>query len=191
MAQDVNNLIWVDLEMTGLDVSQHTILEMAMLITDKDLNVLGQWPAGEAGVAIYQPDSALERMNDWSQTAHTGSGLVDRVRASSMTLKMAEEQALAFIWQYCPPPSPDRKEACPLAGNSVSRDRDFLRAYMPALEQYTSYRNVDVSTLKELVKRWYPEHQYVKSEIGKHGAMVDILASIDELRHYRARVFKS
>ena len=189
MNQDPNNLIWIDLEMTGLDVGSCAILEIALVITDKDLNELGRWPDGDDGLAIYQPAEALAAMDAWCCETHAKSGLLERVRNSTVTLAAAEMQALGFIQQYCPPPIGTRAVACPLAGNSIGQDRAFLQAYMPKFEQYTSYRNVDVSTIKELVYRWYPNDHYVKTENGKHSAMPDIQASIMELQHYRSTIF--
>lgn len=191
MNQDPSNLIWVDLEMTGLDLSAATIIEIAIVITDKDLNELGRWPAGEDGLAIHQPAAVLARLDAWCSETHSKSGLLERVCNSAVDLMTAERQALEFVKRYCPQPTLSRTEGCPLAGNSIGHDRAFLQAYMPKLEQYTSYRNVDVSTIKELVNRWHPDHRYVKVETGKHSAMPDIQASIMELRHYRATVFRS
>jgi oligoribonuclease len=196
MSRDPNNLIWVDLEMTGLDVAESTIIEIAIVITDKDLKVLDRWPEGETGQAIYQPASVLEAINDpWVRENLTD--LMQRVRSSSADLVAAEEQALAFVGSYCPAPGKNRKEGCPLAGNSIGQDRAFLQRYMPRLERYTHFRNVDVTTIKELVKRWYPEHRYEKAETDEHGvairhsAMKDILDSIEELRYYRSQIFVS
>jgi oligoribonuclease len=157
MGQDPNNLIWVDLEMTGLEVASSTIIDIAIVITDKDLNELGRWPEGETGQAIYQPASVLEGIGDlWVRG--TLAALLARVPSSDVDLLGAEEQALALVSRYCPLPGVGRKGGCPLAGNSIGQDRAFLRAYMPGLERYTHYRNVDVTTIKELVKRWYPDH---------------------------------
>ncbi len=195
MGQDSSNLIWVDLEMTGLEVASNTIIEIAVVITDKELNELDRWPHGEDGQAIYQPASVLKRVSPWVRDEL--SDLLDnRVPSSSVDLAAAEEQAIALVSRYCPePPSEEkRKEACPLAGNSIGGDRAFLRHHMPSFERYSNYRNVDVSTIKELVKRWYPDRKYQTPGVGKarkHNAMVDILDSIEELRHYRSEVFVS
>lgn len=197
MGQDRNNLIWVDLEMTGLDVTSSTIIEIAIIITDKDLTELGRWPEEDTGQAVYQPASVLRGIEDDSWVRKNLPGLLERVRSSSVDLAKAEEQALALVSRYCPYPGENRKEGCPLAGNSIGQDRAFLLAYMPRLEQHTHYRNVDVSTVKELVKRWYPDIQYRKREADEHGvpirhdAMKDIEASIEELRFYRSKVFRS
>lgn len=190
MTQDADNLIWIDLEMTGLDVATCAIIEIAIVITDKELNELGRWPDGEDGLAIYQPAEVLARIDAWCCETHTRSGLLERVGNSAVDLATAERQALEFIRQYCPQPASARIEGCPLAGNSIGQDRAFLQAYMPNLEQYTSYRNVDVSTIKELVSRWHPEQRYDKPKIGEHSAMPDIRASIAELRYYRTKVFR-
>jgi len=190
VVQNQNNLIWVDLEMTGLVVASSTIIEIAIVITDADLRELGRWPSGVVGQAIHQPERVLAAMDEWGWRTHSVSGLLDRVRESSLDLAATEKQALDFVRQYCPDPGPARNEGCPLAGNSIGQDRAFLLAYMPDLERYTNYRNVDVSTIKELVMRWYPDCLYDKSEVGKHGAMVDIQASIEELRHYLSTVFR-
>jgi len=191
MDKNPNNLIWIDLEMTGLDVASSTIIEIALVITDHDLKELDRWPFGNTGQAIHQPAEVLEKIDAWGRKTHTKTGLLERVCKSSVDLAAAEQEALALVQKYCPQPGSKRTAGCPLAGNSIGHDRAFLQAYMPRLEQYTSYRNVDVSTIKELVKRWHPDDLYVKAEIGKHGAMPDILASIKELQHYRSKVFRS
>jgi len=191
MDKNPNNLIWVDLEMTGLHVASSTIIEIALVITDQDLKELGRWPFGNAGQAIHQPAEVLEKIDAWGRKTHTKTGLLERVCKSSVDLAAAEQEALALVQKYCPQPGSKRTAGCPLAGNSIGHDRAFLQAYMPRLEQYTSYRNVDVSTIKELVKRWHPDDLYVKADTGKHGAMPDILASIKELQHYRSKVFSS
>ena len=184
---DKDNLNWVDLEMTGLDVASRTIIEMAIVITDKDLSELDRWPSGNLGEAIYQPPDVLDKIDEWVRDKQ--GKLLERVRKSSVNLAAAEKYALAFVKKYCPPPDAKRKEARPLAGNSIGQDRAFLRAYMPNFEKYISYRNVDVSTIKELVKRWYPTKIYDKRDEGKHDAMHDLLASIEELKYYCKNVF--
>ena len=191
MGQDPNNLIWIDLEMTGLDVSSCAIIEIALVITDQDLNELACWPSEESGLAIHQPAEVMAAIDEWSRNTHTKSGLLKRCDQSPVDIAEAEREALAFVRKYCPQPvASNRSTGCPLAGNSIGQDRAFLQAYMPAFEFYTSYRNVDVSTVKELVRRWHPDQWYPKSEIGKHCAMADIRASIKELQHYRSKVFK-
>jgi oligoribonuclease len=194
MDKDPNNLSWVDLEMTGLDVAKSHIIEIAIVITDKYLKELDRWPqdCGQevCGQAIHQPEDVLAKMDKW--VLDKLPKLLGRVRQSSVNLAAAEEAALALVQKYCPQPPPEkRKEGCPLAGNSIGQDRAFLRAYMPKLEAYASYRNMDVSTIKELVKRWYPGSRYEKIKTDKHNAMLDVLASIEELKHYRKSVFIS
>ena len=189
MSQDQSNLIWIDLEMTGLAVISSTILEIAIVITDADLRELGRWPSGVVGQAIRQPESVLAGMDEWGKRTHTQTGLLERVRDSSFDLAATQRHALELVRRYCPDPGPDRTKGCPLAGNSIGIDRAFLQAYTPDLERHTSYRNVDVSTIKELVNRWYPDWIYTKPEVGRHTAMADILASIEELRYYRSKVF--
>lgn len=191
-----NNLIWVDLEMTGLDVASHAITEIAIIVTDENLKELGRWPTGTSGQAIFQPASVLDRASAWVKE-HMAP-LLDRVRSSSVDLQQAQERALNFVGQFCPGRGPV-ETGCPLAGNSVGGDRAFLRAYMPKFEERTSYRNVDVSTIKELVKRWYPEplrfdkDRWLETHYpgGKHNAMVDLMASIAELEFYRSTVFRT
>ena len=176
--QHPDNLIWSDLEMTGLDSQHDHILEIATLITDAELNTLAEGPV----IAIHQPDSILDHLDDWNRTHHGASGLLDRCRASTIDTAAAEAQTLAFIREYVPP------QTSPLCGNSICQDRRFMARLMPALEHYFHYRNLDVSTLKELVRRWYPAHTYPKK--GSHEALADIRESIAELRHYRAHIFK-
>jgi oligoribonuclease len=183
-------LIWIDLEMTGLAVEANTIIEIAIVITDADLRELGRWPSGTVGQAIRQPESILAGMDEWGKRTHTQTGLLKRVRESSFDLAATQRQALEYVREFCPDPGPDRTRGCPLAGNSIGLDRTFLRAYMPDLERYTSYRNVDVSTIKELVNRWYPDCSYDKPDVDRHTAMADVLASIAELRYYRSKVFR-
>jgi oligoribonuclease len=200
MAQDPGNLIWMDLEMTGLHPEWHDIIEIAVIVTDKDLQELGRWPGGSKnllGQAIHQTEHRLNRMDDWNFKTHTENGLLERVRTSTVTLKDAERQVLDFLQKFCPPAHIlKRTGGCPLAGNSVGQDRAFLRLHLPDLEIYTHRRNVDVSTIKELVSRWCPNHKFDKDKWletnfpnGKHGAMVDLEASIQELKHYRENVF--
>lgn len=194
MALTSNNLIWVDLEMTGLDVAAHAITEIAIIVTDGNLKELGRWPEGDSGQAIWQPPEVLDRASAWVKENMTP--LLDRVRASAVNVQQAQERALELVSRFCPARGAD-ESGCPLAGNSIGGDRTFLRAYMPEFEKRTSYRNVDVSTIKELVKRWYPvssrfdKEQWLDTHYpgGKHNAMVDILASVAELQFYRSTVF--
>ncbi|MCD6495556.1 oligoribonuclease [Candidatus Bipolaricaulota bacterium] len=181
MKKDRTNLVWLDLETSGVDVESKAILEVAMVITDKDLNVIAEGPE----LVIYQPDGVLEKLDDWCKKQHRASGLIDEVRRSSISLEQAESQLISFASQYCPP------RACPLCGNSICFDRRFIIRYMPRLNALLSYRNVDVSSIKELVSRWYPEALagIGNSQTSKHRALSDIHESIGELMHYRQTVF--
>ena len=172
-------LVWMDLEMTGLDPKEDTILEIATVITDGNLKVIAEGP----NIVIHQPDDILDGMNDWCKQHHADSGLSDRVRASNVSLAAAEAQTLDFIRQYVP------EGKSPLCGNSIHQDRRFLVAYMPKLEAYLHYRNLDVSTVKELVRRWYPALE-MPAKKEEHLALTDTLESIDELRFYRKYVFQ-
>jgi len=172
-------LVWMDLEMTGLDPKEDTILEIATVITDGNLKVIAEGP----NIVIHQPDDILDGMNDWCKQHHADSGLSDRVRASNVSLAAAEAQTLDFIRQYVP------EGKSPLCGNSIHQDRRFLVAYMPKLEAYLHYRNLDVSTVKELVRRWYPALE-MPAKKEEHLALADTLESIDELRFYRKYVFQ-
>ena len=177
MAGDPNNLIWIDMEMTGLQPDADRVIEIAMLVTDPQLNVLATGPV----LVIHQPDEVLEAMDSWNKSTHAKSGLIERVRASRMNEAEAERQALAFLSANVPASS------SPMCGNSICQDRRFLARWLPRLESYFHYRNLDVSTLKELVKRWKPELKAFSKE-GKHEALADILESIEELKFYRKSV---
>jgi oligoribonuclease len=174
-------LVWMDLEMTGLDPERERIIEIATIVTDGELNVLAEGPE----LVLHQPESVLEAMDEWNRKHHGDSGLVDRVRASTIADAEAEARILAFVAEHAGP-----REA-PLAGNSIHQDRRFIARYMPALDAYLHYRMVDVSTVKELVARWYPEI-YAKRphKHASHRALEDIRESIEELRYYRAAAFK-
>lgn len=172
-------LVWVDLETSGLDLETCHILEVAVLITDAGLNESAEGPH----LIIHQPDAVLEAMDEWCTNQHGGSGLTAAVKASTLSLAAAEDQLLAFIRDHCPP------GASPLCGNSVHFDRRFLARYMPRVEAYLHYRIIDVSTIKELVRRWYPETPPPQKP-ETHRALDDIRASIDELRYYREHVFR-
>jgi oligoribonuclease len=173
-----NNLIWIDMEMTGLIPDSDRVIEIAMLVTDPDLRLLAEGPV----LVLHQPDEVLEAMDSWNKGTHKKSGLIDKVRASSLAEAEAEEQALAFLRQHVP------ANASPMCGNSICQDRRFLARWMPKLESYFHYRNLDVSTLKELVRRWKPEAAKGFAKEGKHEAMADILESIEELKYYRKTV---
>ena len=171
-------LIWIDLEMTGLDPRKHVILEIAAVITDSNLEIVEKGP----GIVIHYPDHVLSAMEAWSRRHHQASGLLDRVKASSCTRRQAEAETLEFISRY------SKKGQSPLCGNSVWQDRRFLAKEMPALEGFLHYRNIDVSSVKELVKRWYPAlPRFEKRKT--HRAIMDIEESIQELRYYRENVF--
>jgi len=172
-------LVWLDLEMTGLEPDYCTIIEIATIVTDKDLNVIAEGP----NLAIYQPDDVLELMDDWNTTHHGASGLTERVRNSSISMVEAEKATLEFLKEHI-----DEGKA-PLCGNSIWQDRRFLIKYMPTLNNYFHYRNVDVSTIKELMKRWYTSDYLPPRKKTAHLALEDIKESIDELKFYRDHLF--
>lgn len=174
-------LVWMDMEMTGLDPDSCGIIEVATLVTNSALEVVAEGPE----LVIQQPESVLEAMDAWNVRHHTASGLLERVRASTTTCEQAEAATLAFLREHVP------ARSAPLAGNSVHQDRRFLRRYMPALEAHLHYRIVDVSTVKELAKRWYPrDYGSAPTKESSHRAMDDIRESIAELRYYRDAIFK-
>ena len=175
MAADPNNLIWIDMEMTGLQPDSDRIIEMALLVTDAQLNIIAEGPV----LAIHQPDAVLEAMDSWNRGTHAKTGLTERVRASSVSEAQAERAALEFLAAHVPP------NASPMCGNSICQDRRFLARWMPQLEAFFHYRNIDVSTLKELVRRWKPDVLKGFTKVGKHEALADILESIEELKFYR------
>lgn len=179
MPQNPSNLIWIDLEMTGLDPDHNTIIEIATLITNSDLQVIAEGPV----LAIHQSEAILTTMDEWNTRQHNQSGLIERVRNSQFTLAIAEEFTLKFLQQQVPP------NTSPMCGNTVSQDRRFLYRYMPNLEKYFHYRHIDVSTLKELAKRWLPNLPEFEKE-SKHLAMNDIYDSIEELKYYRQYFFQ-
>ncbi|HEC16205.1 MAG TPA: oligoribonuclease [Sedimenticola sp.] len=175
MAQDPNNLVWIDLEMTGLDPQKDAIIEIATIVTDANLDILAEGPV----IAIHQPDAVLNGMDDWNQKQHGGSGLIGRVRASRYDEAAAEAETLAFVEKYVP------AGKSPMCGNSICQDRRFMARCMPRLEAWFHYRNLDVSTLKELANRWAPEMAGGFNKDSKHLALDDIRDSIEELRYYR------
>ncbi|HJL15060.1 MAG TPA: oligoribonuclease [Sandaracinaceae bacterium LLY-WYZ-13_1] len=182
MPEDTDRLVWIDLEMSGLDVERERILEIATIVTDGQLEILAEGPE----LVVHQPDALLEAMDDWNREHHGASGLVDRVKASPIDEAEAERRTLEFIAAHV-----DARTA-PLAGNSVHQDRLFLAKYMPELTAHLHYRNVDVSTVKELVRRWHPEAFAARpTKKGNHRALDDIRESIEELRYYRKAVFVS
>ncbi len=174
-----DNLIWIDLEMTGLKTDSDSIIEIATVITDKELSVIADGPV----LAIHQSDEVLARMDAWNQRQHGSSGLLARVRASQVTLAEAQRRTLEFLT-----PLVDGGVS-PMCGNSICQDRRFLARLMPELERYFHYRNLDVSTLKELARRWAPQVSEGFAKQGAHLANADIHESIRELRHYRAKLF--
>ncbi len=181
MAQDAENLIWIDLEMTGLDPSTDHILEIATLVTDKQLNLLAEGPV----LAVHHSDAVLAAMGEWCTRQHGQSGLTERVRQSSTSLAEAEQQTLVFLRRYLAP------GASPMCGNSICQDRRFLARQMQELERFFHYRNLDVSTLKELAKRWAPGTAAGFTKESTHLAMADIRDSVAELKYYREHLFRS
>jgi len=175
MAQDPGNLVWIDMEMSGLDPERERILEVAMVVTDKELNLIEAAPV----LVLHQPDSLLDGMDAWNKGTHGKSGLIDKVRASRLTEAEAEEQLIEFMRRHV------AKRASPMCGNSICQDRRFLVRYMPRLEEWFHYRNLDVSTLKELAMRWRPGLKEGFQKANAHTAMADILESIGELKYYR------
>jgi len=180
MSQDLQHLIWIDLEMTGLNPDSDLIIEIATVVTDKDLNILAQGPV----LAVHQSDEALAAMDDWNQKHHGGSGLIDRVKASTINDAEAERLTIEFLKQWVP------EHTSPICGNSIGQDRRFLYRYMPKLEAYFHYRNIDVSTLKELAARWAPEVKEGFKKESTHEALQDVIESIEELRYYREHFIK-
>jgi oligoribonuclease len=174
------NLIWVDMEMTGLDPDTDRIIEVAVIVTDPQLNVLAEGPV----FAIHQPDEVLDRMDAWNKGTHGRSGLIDRVKASTVTEAEAETALIAFLRHFVP------TGKSPMCGNSICQDRRFMVRGMPKLEAFFHYRNLDVSTLKELCKRWKPEIATGFKKHQKHTALADIVESIEELRYYREHFIK-
>jgi oligoribonuclease len=179
MSDAADRLVWIDLEMTGLDIKRESIIEIATVVTDGELNVLAQGP----NLAIKVADQLLEGMDEWNTTHHTASGLVDRVKHDSVSLKEAEAATLDFLEQWV------EKGTAPLCGNSIWNDKKFMEKEMPTLVQHFHYRMIDVSTVKELARRWYPEVGRFEKK-GAHLALDDILESIEELRYFRTKVFK-
>ncbi|QSX34325.1 oligoribonuclease [Shewanella avicenniae] len=180
MAANADNLIWIDLEMTGLEPATDRIIEIATIVTDKELNILAEGPV----IAIHQSDEVLAAMDDWNQQHHGASGLIDRVHASEYSEEDAIRATISFLEQHVP------KGKSPMCGNSIGQDRRFLNKYMLELEDYFHYRNLDVSTIKELVRRWQPDIMQDFKKQNTHQALDDIRESVAELRFYRERVFK-
>ncbi|MCO4861731.1 oligoribonuclease [Cupriavidus sp. WGlv3] len=175
-----NNLIWLDMEMTGLQPDTDRIIEVAVVITDSELNILAEGPV----LVIHQSDAVLDGMDNWNKGTHGRSGLIDKVKASTLTEEQAEAELLAFLKRWVP------AGKSPMCGNSICQDRRFMARYMPKLEAFFHYRNLDVSTLKELCKRWEPviHKGFVKRQL--HTALADILESVEELRYYRTHFIR-
>jgi oligoribonuclease len=180
MTQDPNALVWIDLEMTGLSPERDRIIEIATIITDSNLKIIAEGPV----LAVKQPESLLAGMDEWNTRTHHATGLVDRVRSSTVDDRQAELETLRFIRQYVP------RNKSPLCGNSICQDRRFLARYMQELEAYLHYRNLDVSTVKELAKRWHPDLADGFDKRGTHRALDDIRESIEELRYYRTHFLR-
>ena len=175
-----DRLVWIDLEMTGLDITKESIIEIATVVTDGKLNILAQGP----NLAVHVSDELLNNMDEWNTRHHTASGLVERVKHESVSVAEAEAQTLEFLKKWVP------EGKAPLCGNSVWNDKKFMEKEMPALVEHLHYRMIDVSTVKELARRWYPHVERYQKK-GAHLALDDILESIEELKHFRTRVFQN
>lgn len=180
MARNATHLVWLDMEMTGLNPDADRIIELAMVVTDSNLEIIAESPTW----AVHQTDAVLAGMDDWNQKTHGRSGLIDRVKASLQDEAAVQIEALAFIKEHVP------QSASPMCGNSICQDRRFMARYMPELETWFHYRNLDVSTLKELCKRWTPAIYKGVQKTGRHTALSDIHESINEMRYYRDNFLK-
>jgi oligoribonuclease len=174
-----DRLVWVDMEMSGLQPETDRILEIAMIVTDGDLNIVAEGPV----LVVHQEDAVLDRMDAWNKGTHGKSGLIDKVKASTLTEADVEAACLAFLKQHV------KSSISPMCGNTIHQDRRFMNRYMPKLEAYFHYRNIDVSTIKELCKRWQPEIAKGFSKQQAHTALADIIESVEELRYYREKLF--
>jgi oligoribonuclease len=174
-----DNLVWIDLEMSGLDPEMDVILEIATIVTGPDLKIIAEGP----NLVAHQPEGVIESMDEWNTTHHGDSGLIDRVRESELSVRDLEEKTLDFLETYT------LEGKAPLCGNTIAQDRRFLYKYMPQLSSWLHYRNVDVSSIKELVARWYPEEMHAPVKRSNHRALDDIRGSIEELRWYRDYIF--
>ena len=180
MAQDANHLVWLDMEMTGLDPESERIIELAMIVTDSELLTLAESPVW----VVHQSDAQLAAMDEWNKKTHGRSGLIEKVKASALDEAMVEAEALAFLQEHVP------KGASPMCGNSIGQDRRFMVRYMPQMEAWFHYRNLDVSTLKELCRRWKPELAKGFVKKSNHTALADIRESIEEMKYYREHFIK-
>ena len=180
MAQDQNNLVWLDMEMTGLTPDTDRIIEIAVVITNSNLDTVAEGPV----LVVHQPDEVLNGMDNWNKSTHAKSGLVDKVKASPLDERAVELRMLDFLKLYVP------KGVSPMCGNSICQDRRFMAKWMPDLEAWFHYRNLDVSTLKELCKRWKPELAKGMVKHGKHEALADVYESVEELKYYREHFLK-
>jgi oligoribonuclease len=180
MAQNQNSLVWMDMEMTGLNPDSDRIIEVAVVITDPQLNTIAEAPV----LVVHQSDATLEAMDAWNKSTHARSGLIEKVKSSTLDEAAAERLTIEFISAHVP------KNASPICGNSICQDRRFMARWMPDLEAWFHYRNLDVSTLKELARRWKPELAKGLSKHGKHEALADIYESIEELKYYRDNFLK-
>ena len=181
MALNPTHLLWLDMEMTGLSPDTDRIIELAIVVTDADLNTVAEGPV----LVVHQPDEVLNAMDSWNKGTHGKSGLIDRVKASQLDEAEAEAQMLEFVKQHVP------ERTSPMCGNSICQDRRFLARYMPTLESFFHYRNLDVSTLKELAKRWRPGLAEEFKKSNRHEALADIYESIEELRFYRENFIRN
>ncbi len=179
-AKSDNNLIWIDMEMSGLNVEEDKILEVAVIVTDPDLKVIAEGPV----LVVHQEDNILDKMDAWNTATHKKSGLVDKVKQSKLNESMVENQVIDFLKRYV------NKNTSPMCGNSICQDRRFMAKHMPNLENFFHYRNLDVSVFKELAKRWKPELIEGFKKAGKHEALADIMESIEELKYYREHFIK-
>ena len=180
MAQDQNNLVWLDMEMTGLTPDTDRIIEIAVVVTNSNLDTVAEGPV----LVVHQPDAVLNGMDNWNKSTHAKSGLIDRVKASPLDERAVELRMLDFLKLHVP------KGVSPMCGNSICQDRRFMAKWMPDLETWFHYRNLDVSTLKELCKRWKPELAKGMVKHGKHEALADVYESVDELKYYREHFLK-
>jgi len=180
MAQNQNNLVWIDMEMTGLSPDTDRIIEVALVVTDGNLEMVEEAPV----LVVHQPDSVLDGMDKWNTSTHGKSGLIDKVKASTLDEAAVQAQMLEFLKQHVP------ARTSPMCGNSICQDRRFMARWMPQLEDYFHYRNLDVSTLKELARRWKPDVANGIKKHGKHEALADIYESIAEMKHYRDNFLK-